>query len=73
MGYSDETWYVGSGGGGQYYPRGLWSLNGQNLIHHLDICSDWLITKKQISRVMGYSDEMWYVGSYKRANLQSTS
>ena len=28
MDYSDETWYVGSGGGGQkYYPYGLSSLN----------------------------------------------
>ena len=26
MGYSDETWYVDSGGQ-KYYPRGLWSLN----------------------------------------------
>ena len=26
MGYSSETWYVGSGGQ-KYYPHGLWSLN----------------------------------------------
>ena len=26
IGYSDETWYVGSGGQ-KYYPRCLWSLN----------------------------------------------
>ena len=26
MGYSDKTWYVGSGGQ-KYYPCGLWSLN----------------------------------------------
>ena len=27
MGYSDETWYVGSGGGQKYYQHGLSSPN----------------------------------------------
>ena len=28
MDYSDETWYVGSGGQ-KYYPRSLWSLHAR--------------------------------------------
>ena len=68
MGYIDETWYVGSGGGGhKYYPCGLSSPNAHiYLIPHLQICSDWLITKKKIKYpefCMGYIDETWYVGS----------
>ena len=41
MGYSDETWYVGSGVH-KYYPHGLSS----NLIPDLHVYSDLLITKK---------------------------
>ena len=45
MGYSDETWYVGSGGPKTYYPSGLSSPNVHIKYPHLYICSDWLIKK----------------------------
>ena len=47
MGYSDETWYVGSSGH-KYYPQ--WSVVTKCVcligLPHLHIYSDWLITKK---------------------------
>ena len=45
MGYTDETWYVGSDLH-KDYPRGLLSPNATYLIPDLHICSNWLITKK---------------------------
>ena len=47
-----KTWYVGSGRGAQVLR--MWTVVTEctYLIPHFHICSDWLIQKRQISRVL---------------------
>ena len=62
MGYSDITWYVGSGGQ-KYYPRGLSSANAHIFNTSFAYFFWFANNKKKYSEFcMGYSDT-WYVGS----------
>ena len=73
--FHKKGWVENKKGGLKSHSTLWWSVVTKcaYLIPHLHICSDWLITQQQISRVlyfcMGYSDKMWYLGSGGYKNL----
>ena len=74
-GYSDKTWYVGSGGH-KYYQLGLSSLNAHTKSKYLIYIFVLIgyLQKRQISRVLyGLQYKAWYVGSSEKYCLCALS